>query len=291
MSNRRRFALIAAAALALAACRQAEDVRPALWQVEGPNGQRAWLFGTIHALPDPVNWRSAKVEAALSGADRLVVEVADGDDPAKAAAVFKRLGTSPGLPSLRTRVSPPARAALDRLLAEQGAAPGQFDSVETWAAALGLNQLLLAKINSDAANGIDRALQSDPLARRIDQFEGLEPQLALFDRLPEADQRALLESVIAGAADAPQETAALQTAWKRGDMAAIAALDRKGMLADPELRQMLLVDRNRAWAIRLRTMLTGGARPFVAVGALHLAGPEGLPSELQRQGYRVTRVQ
>jgi uncharacterized protein YbaP (TraB family) len=291
VSNRRRFALIAAAALALAGCRQAETVRPALWQVDGQGGQRAWLFGTIHALPDPVNWRSAKVEAALASADRLVVEVSDGDDPAKAAAVFKRLGTSPGLPPLRTRLSPPARAALDRLLAAHGTPADQFDRMETWAAALGLNQLLLAAAKSDADNGVDLALQADPLARRIDQFEGLEPQLALFDRLPEADQRALLESVIAGAADAPRDTAALQTAWKRGDMTAIAALDHKGMLADPELRQMLLVERNRAWAARLQALLGGGARPFVAVGALHLAGPDGLPALLERQGYRVSRVQ
>lgn len=291
MSNRRRFTLIAAAALALAGCRQAEVVRPALWQVDGPHGERAWLFGTIHALPDPVDWRSARIEAALKGADRLLVEVADGNDPAKAAAVFKRLGTSPGLPPLRTRIAPAARVAFDRLLAEQSALPDQFDGVETWAAALGLNQLLMAKIQNDAKNGIDRALQGDPLARRIDQFEGLEPQLALFDRLPEADQRALLESVIAGAADAPRETAALQTAWKGGDTAAIAALDHKGMLADPDLRQLLLVDRNTAWTARLQALLNGGARPFVAVGALHLAGPDGLPAQLERRGYRVTRVQ
>lgn len=291
MSNRRRFALLVAAALALAGCRQAEVVHPALWQVDGPQGERAWLFGTIHALPAPVNWRSAKVEAALAGADRLVVEVADGNDPAKAAAVFRRLDASTGLPPLRQRLPEARRAAYDRLLAEHSARPDQFDRRETWAAALELNQLLLAQSRSESANGIDRALLDDPPARRIEQFEGLEPQLALFDQLPEPDQRALLESVIAGAADAPRETAALQVAWKGGNMAAIAALDHKGMLADPELRQILLVERNQAWTARLRTLLTGGAKPFVAVGALHMAGPDGLPAQLERQGYRVTRIQ
>ena len=52
--------------MALAACAgpPAEPVRPALWQVDGPHGQRAWLLGTIHALPGPVKWRSAAIDEA-----------------------------------------------------------------------------------------------------------------------------------------------------------------------------------------------------------------------------------
>jgi len=54
---------------------------------------------------------------------------------------------------------------------------------------------------------------------------------------------------------------------------------------------VLFTGRNRAWSGRIAAMMEQGARPFVAVGAAHMAGPEGLPALLLAKGYRVARVQ
>lgn len=289
--NKARAALAALAALALFACRAPEPVRPALWQVDGPGGQAAWLFGTIHALPDPVDWRSATVSTAMAASNRVVVEVADLDDKAKAMTLFQQLGTSTGLPPLDERVAPGQRAELARVLEQGFLSIRHFDTTETWAVALTLNQVTQADSPSANANGIDRAILHDHAGKPLDQFEGLEGQLSLFDRLPEDDQRAMLAAVIASAPQARQEVEKLQAAWKRGDVAALAALDGKGMLADPDLRRVLLVGRNQAWMARLKGMMASGGRPFVAVGALHLVGPDGMIAQLQAQGYRVRRIQ
>lgn len=289
MFSRRCFhlALAALGALALAACHKPVPVHPALWLIEGPGGQKAWLFGTIHALPDAVDWRSGKVAAALDGSDRLVVEVARLD---QAPAIFASLSRSPGLPPLRSRVAPDLQPLLDRIMAKHHLAAQDFDGLETWAAALTLQQALARDAGIDGENGVDRALV-DAYPRKVEELEGAARQLGIFDRLAEADQRALLEGVLRDAAAPEDGDAAMEQAWAKGDLKPIQAETERGFLADPQLREALLAGRNRAWSRQLAEMLRRGARPFVAVGAGHLTGPDGLPALLAAQGFKVSRIQ
>jgi uncharacterized protein YbaP (TraB family) len=282
------LALIAA----LAACApRPEPAEPALWRVDGPGGERAWLFGTIHALHRPAAWRSAAVDDAFAKADRVVVEVGTLVDDTAMARVFAGLATSPGHPPLSDRVSPRLRGKLDELLARAGMSSGQFASTETWAAAL-----MLARVEDrdlDKNYGIDRAViaAAGKARKRLVELEGAEGQLGIFDRLPEREQRDLLDLVVGDSGAADGESAALADTWRRGDMKAIEKETRRGLLADPELREALFTDRNRAWTDRIVTMLQRGNHPFVAVGTAHMAGPDGLPAMLEARGYRVTRLQ
>lgn len=277
-------------ALVLAGCEpKPESARPALWRIDGPGGQQGWLFGTIHAVPRPYNWRTTAVSRALSQADRILVEVAALGDEARMAQTFARLARSPGHPPLSERVAPALRPALATLLAKSGMEPASFADVETWAAALMLAQA--ATPDDHPEWGVDRALLADHAGKPISELEGAERQLGLFDTLPEAQQRVLLAEAIAGAATAPADAAKLAEAWRSGDIAAIAAETRRGMLADPGLRAALLTGRNARWTEAVADEMNRGARPFVAVGAAHMAGPDGLPAMLSARGYRITRIQ
>ena len=272
----------------LAACGQPapEKVTPALWQVDGAHGARGYLFGTIHALPREVDWRSARVTAALAGSDSLVLEIARLDDDAATAAVFARLARTPGQPLLSQRIAPPLRPALAAVLRRTGLFETEFGATETWAAALTLAQRLRGATST--GYGIDRALLNAGHDKALGELEGAETQLGIFDSLPESEQRDLLGAVVAGADDEPGSVVA---AWSTGDMAAIERETRSGMLGDPELRAALLVNRNKAWTGRIVALLTQGEHPFVAAGAAHMAGPDGVPALLAAQGYKVTRVQ
>ena len=276
--------------LALAACQPSarETVTPALWEVQGPHGEQGWLFGTVHALPEPVNWQSGPMKTAIAGSDQLVMEVANTDDPAALGKVFASLSRTPGQLPLAQRVAPELRAPLAALMREFKIDANQFGDVETWAAALALSKA--AQGADDGANGIENQLHSAVGKKPVAELEGAAAQLGIFDRLPEADQRTLLDEVIKEIAAASKDDP-LGKAWKRGDMTAMARETRTGLLADPELRSALLEQRNHAWADKLEVMLAGGARPLVAVGAAHLAGPDGLPALLAARGYRVTRIQ
>jgi uncharacterized protein YbaP (TraB family) len=188
-------------------------------------------------------------------------------------------------------VAPELVPALTDLLRQHAMAPEGFSELETWAAALTLNHALQAETGSDSGNGIDRQVLRQRGPRPVRELEGAEAQLAIFDRLAEADQRELLAEVVKSARGAKAEALRLERIWKSGDATGIAAMTREGLLADPELREALLVGRNRAWVDQLAPMITAGDEPFIAVGAMHLAGPDGLPVLLQARGFTVKRLQ
>lgn len=254
---------------------------PALWQVTAPSGETGHLFGTIHALPDGAEWRTPALDAAADNAGVLIVEISDAGEGG--ADVFARLARTPGQPPLLSRVPASARADLAEALERSGQEEGDFADLETWAAAL----MLDSGASGDPANGVDRALIAQ--ARAVRALETRSGQLRLFDRLPEEDQSHLLASAAADAIAAAPE--APLRAWIAGDMAAIERLATQGMLADASLRDTLLTSRNARWLPPIITAIRRGERPLVAVGAVHMAGPDGLPALLAARGFTVARVQ
>ncbi len=281
-----RTCLLLLTSLALAAC-SSEPARdwpapsPALWEVTGANGQRGWLFGTVHALPDGVAWRTPVLEQALADSSVLVVEIADlaeGD-----GGLFERVAHTPGQMPLSQRVEDDERMALTALMERAGKQDRDFTDTESWAAALILSSAIRS---GNPANGVDRALMAK--ADRLAGLESFAEQYALFDTLSEADQSDLLASVASEAAAGGNSNTI--EAWLTGDIEVLEHALTGGMLEHPALREVLLVRRNRAWADKIDTMLAT-ERPFIAVGAGHVVGADGLPALLTERGYTVTRIQ
>ncbi|MBU7580291.1 MAG: TraB/GumN family protein, partial [Porphyrobacter sp.] len=220
--------------------------------------------------------------------DLLVVEIAELRGRESGAAIYASLAQSPGQPALADRLPPDLRPQLAAMLERGGLEPDRFSAEETWAAAI-----TLARIDAtgDPAHGVDRALIEEFSGRRpVRELEGLRGQLSIFDRLPEVQQRVMLAAVVRESDKARRDPERLLRAWLAGDAVTIAASTREGFLADPALREALLVGRNRRWTAALATLLRGAPRPLVAVGTAHLVGPDGLVAMLEAQGYRVRPI-
>lgn len=277
-----------AAALLLTACgteptRNDAGPAPALWEVTDGEGHKGWLFGTVHALPDGVEWQTPLLLSTVDESGVLVVEVSDIGASNMAQQAFAALAASRGLPPLLSRVPAADRPALAAALERGNLDESDLASTETWAAAL---MLANAERTGEVANGVDRALLARGLP--VMSLESFAEQFAIFDGLAEADQQVLL---VETAEDADGEEQAMAEAWAAGDTKALQREIDTGFLTDPELREALLVGRNRAWAEEVAPLIARGRRPFVAVGAGHLLGPDGLPALLEAQGFTVKRLQ
>lgn len=284
------LALFSCALLALGAqaCSRAPvPAHPALWSVTDTNGRQGWLFGTIHSAPEPFAWRAGPVAQAFDRSRSILVEVGNLRDDTAVAATFSRLAKGHDEPDLSQRLAPGDRPALERLLKATGYRDDQFRDVETWAAALTLARN--TDDSGDAANGVDRSVLASAGKRQVLELEGAEKQLGIFDGLPEREQRDLLAAIVHEASD-PKGTD-LTKSWRNGDVKALAAETHRGLLADPELREALYTRRNEAWAGKIAQAIRDDRSPFVAVGAAHMVGPEGLVTLLRRRGFTVERQQ
>lgn len=64
----------------------------------------------------------------------------------------------------------------------------------------------------------------------------------------------------------------------------------KRMIQMPELYEVMQTSRNKWWANKFVELMNQGGRFFVAIGALHLMGPAGIPNELKVLGVPFEEV-
>lgn len=287
-------ALIGLALLLLAACGSDRPLReeregPALWKAQRGD-TTAYIFGTIHVLPKGLAWETQTLRDAMAGSDRLVLEAAGLDDEAGSQEIFARLGQSPGLPAITDRVPPDKRPALEALIQRGGMSAQMLSSYESWAAAMLVSTVSQQDLKLSGDQGVEAVLTADfrEADKPVGGLETIEEQLGIFDRMPERTQRKFLAETIGQSQDVAAQFSRMKSAWLSGDMDAIARDFVAEIAPEPELIGPLLTDRNRAWAAKVAAMR---GRPFIAVGAAHLAGPDNLIALLEREGFKVSRVQ
>jgi len=292
-----RFAFLLAGALVLAGCEAGGETvenaqptpSPILYEIADAKGEpQGWLFGTIHALSDGVEWRTADLERVIDQAQLLVVEVGDLSDTRSISSTFTILATTPGQPDIRARVDAEDRQQLDEMMAKGHFSSRDFANVETWAAAL-----MLARVSNTGSprNGADKALLLEFPDHRVRELEGTLTQLRIFDDLAPQDQTDLLTGIIAEYRSLGDNPERLRKAWLSGDEEGLINATQSGIMADPELYEALLAGRNRAWMKEIDDLLADGPNPLIAVGAAHLVGPDGLTTLIEQRGYTLTRLQ
>ncbi|HUA81289.1 MAG TPA: TraB/GumN family protein [Dyella sp.] len=283
MRNYRRFA--AWLVLLLLVCGNAL-AHPALLQIKSGDST-VYLFGTVHLLPNDTNWRFPALDQALAQSGTLYIELTD-DDQASMTSLIMQYGLDTAHP-LSTQLSESDNAALGKA-AELAGLPGgaaTLQPMKPWLAALTLSVAPLMKAGLDPAEGVDKQLraQMTEAGKPVHGLETAEQQVRFLADLPVPLQLGFLRDTLHDVQKSKEELLSLIDAWKQGHVAAIAKLENDELKTkEPALYQELIVQRNTAWAAKIKDMLKQPGTVFIAVGAAHLAGPDSVQAQLAKSG-------
>lgn len=250
-----------------------------------------YIFGTVHSLRPETDWRTAAVFAALERSHALWLET-DIDGTDGAGDVVEVLGRSPDRP-LSDRLSGSELEAVANLSLKLGIAFSRLDGMRPWLASVTLGAAAMRR-DGFTAPGVDLSLARDAMAHGL-SVAGLDPTDApvrLFAGLSPDVEAALLRSVVADLTHATPSHVDLVSAWLRGDT---DRLERIGLQplrnADERLYEAMIAGRTRRWLPAVERLMLGAGSHFVAVGVLHVVGPDGLPRLLEDRGYAVERIE
>jgi uncharacterized protein YbaP (TraB family) len=251
----------------------------------------SYLFGTFHLMGAQYIDSLRGVIDSFSRCDAVVGEVLlDSSMTMKLMLAARLEGTS-----LDRLLSPEDYHATEVWFRElSGLDLSQFNSMNPVTIQNLIMAMLQQKYYPSAESGdAPMDLYFQQLARRQGKaligLENLDVQInALFKQFPVARQAEMLADFVRNRDKALQELVQMNTSYRKGDLGKLERLLAEQNYTSSE-SEVLLDERNRKWMELLPALLR--ERPtFVAVGALHLAGSNGLVSLLRRQGYTVTVV-
>lgn len=285
MSTMRAMLAAVAAAVGLLLSPATVAAEPAVWTIRDADSTIV-LFGSVHLLPDGLDWRPPALDAALEAADDLWFETPTEGGEGRMAT--RALGMLPAGESLSTKLSPEGRARLERVTGAVGLSPAAVDGLRPWLADVTLSVATLIRDGARAEAGVEAVLaNAAPIAERR-YFETPWEQVAFLAEAPEADQLASLEETLRQLDEDPELFTRLVRTWLAGDQAALDALGVAPLRTlSPVLYERLIAGRNRRWTETILERLAGSGTTVIVVGAGHLTGPDGVPALLRARGVAV----
>jgi uncharacterized protein YbaP (TraB family) len=258
-----------------------------LWHISG-KGVDGYLFGTMHSDDPRVTRLPAEVERHFAAATTLVLEVSLDEQSEMAAAVQMLLPASSSLTAL---VGEEMSRQVKQAMLARGVPAEATERLQLWATALTLS---LPKPQSGLF--LDKLLYQQALAsnKKFTALESINEQIAIFTALSVDEQKELLRNVLDEYPGYPLLLEQMTEAYLARDLEQLLRISEDNpMSSNPALQEKVMMrlveQRNRRMAARIEPLLSQGG-VFVAIGALHLSGKEGVVALLRQRGYQVEAV-
>jgi len=256
------------------------------WQVRHKDVEKpSYLFGTIHIISAEDYYMGANVKSKLEEADRLVMEI-DFDQLDMAAMALS--GLLPDDKTIRDYLSEEDYDLVATILSDSiGMSRGMFEGAYSRMKPIFLQQLVIYKFLGENPvsyeNNLDQIAEVNGI--ESDGLETFQEQLDFLDQIPLEEQFSDLLESLQNWTETQAQFKALLDAYKAKDLDMLNNLIEVEM-ENASMRELLLDKRNSNWIPKLNNWFSEGST-FVAVGAGHLGGQNGLINLLRTEGYEV----
>ena len=287
---------------ALAAERPVSDPPgPRLWLVQSGSA-RVYIFGFGEAKD--TSWLTPSIRRAFDESAELWIETAgpgasadqSAADRAAAAERMRKLGEESGR-TLFDVLAPPVRTRTLEYVAKLGIDRDSIARLRPWRAYYSINAAFWSK-RAPGYPQVDPDAVLAEMARKAGkkighEFPTRESFVTFMATMPDQAQSQYIEWLLDFLDDYEKgfnDTTA-SFSWITGNPGdtPIRSLERMRTRM-PELYQVMQPQHNIWWARRIYELLASGGTSFVAVGQLHVLGPDGIHRQLERLGIHVKPV-
>jgi len=273
---------------------QAQSVKGLLWKITGKGlKEPSYLFGTYHLLTNSYLNEIPQVKQSLAKTKGVVVEAVI--DSSK----LQNITTMAIMPDKKISgmISPEeAKLVSAELEALMGVNLAAVDQLKPSSVIVLMTVLYSQKLNSEVLKkypgqpmDVYLATTAKKDLRTVTALETIEQQIdLLYNHFPLEEQARQLVIFVKQKEISEQSQAKLLQIYLEHDLEQLYSY-ADSLPKDMGDSDFLLKDRNLNWMKTLPGLMAKESQ-FIAVGALHLAGPDGLISLLKKQGYNVTPV-
>lgn len=277
------------------------------WRLEREGYVASYLMGTMHLSDERVTNLPAAVQAQFDAADAVVIETTDVLDQSKQMSFMAQ---NPDLVQLDagTTLLDYVDDADEPILLEKFKSNGiplaNIQGMRPWlyASLLMLPSCELQRMQSGTkALDMQLGLRAIEAGKEVLGLETLEEQIRAINSQSVEEQVEGLVQMVKLGDDASGIFESMLQFYLRGDIGGIMpmlAAVSKELLPDEEaadqslFEEVIIKQRNHVMADRAQILLDErqSEQLFIAVGALHLPGEEGVVRLLEQKGFTLTRV-
>ena len=258
------------------------------WRIHAQGHSPSFVLGTIHSEDPRITRIRPTVASVLDHSARFIMEMRL--DP----LVFFQMGAAMLLEEgrhLESIVGTKTYIQAVAAMATIGVPEPVVGRLKPWAV---MAMLSMPKSKGGAIMDMVLWQRAQGQGKPTSGLETVEEQLSVFNDLSTQDQIDLLRMTLDQLPSQAMIFEQLIEAYVADDLAAIQALaDKSGFSAETpaaaHFRSRLNDERNQRMVQRIIPYLEQG-NSFIAVGALHLGGPQGILALLRKHGYRTEPV-